>query len=198
MQNPARPGRVDSLANFQIYTLAVRSRAGCFGRREKGEGGTEKTASGSDGTRSGSSASYAVQYSIFLRVCACQCLQGPPRIGCSPTIHPLGGSSRFATRANRLKVRSRQCECRDPAFVKTMPHSLVPCDLVRRLLRLGWRRSVLLNPLNLLSLCLVYRRWNFESFVVCFKWSSRSMSWDLWKIMFLWMVVLEFVVDGSE
>lgn len=90
MQNPARPGRVDSLANFQIYTLAVRSRAGCYGRREKGEGGTEKTASGSDGTRSGSSASYAVQYSIFLRVYAYQCLQGPPRIGCSPTIRPLG------------------------------------------------------------------------------------------------------------
>lgn len=108
------------------------------------------------------------------------------------------GSSRFATRANRLKVWSRQCECRDPAFVKTMPRSLVSRDLVRRLLRLGWRRNVLLNPSNLLSLCLVYRRWNFESFVVCFRRSSRSMSWDLWKIMLLWVVVLEFVVVRSE
>ena len=42
VQNPARPGRVDSLANFQIYTLAVRSRAACFGRREEGEGRRER------------------------------------------------------------------------------------------------------------------------------------------------------------
>lgn len=33
VQNPPRPGRVDSLANFQIYALAVRSRAACFERR---------------------------------------------------------------------------------------------------------------------------------------------------------------------
>lgn len=37
MQNPTRPGRVDSLANFQIYTLAVGSRAGCFEERGRGQ-----------------------------------------------------------------------------------------------------------------------------------------------------------------
>lgn len=38
VQNPTRPGRVDSLANFQIYTLAVRSRAaGCFEKRGEGQ-----------------------------------------------------------------------------------------------------------------------------------------------------------------
>lgn len=38
VQNRGRPGRVDSSANFQIYTLAVRSRAACYGRQRESEG----------------------------------------------------------------------------------------------------------------------------------------------------------------
>lgn len=71
----SRPGRVDSLANFQIYTLAVRSRAGCFEERE----GRKGAASGHwTGTWLGSSsASYTRTMLDFLRarVCACHCLQ---------------------------------------------------------------------------------------------------------------------------
>lgn len=65
----SRPGRVDSLANFQIYTLAVRSRAGCFEERE----GRKGAASGHwTGTWLGSSsASYTRTMLDFLRARVC-------------------------------------------------------------------------------------------------------------------------------
>ena len=52
--------------------LLRQTRRGRRKEREK-EREREKTAPGSDGTRSGSSASYAVQCSIFLRAYACTC-----------------------------------------------------------------------------------------------------------------------------
>lgn len=69
MQNPARPGRVDSLANFQIYTLAVRSRAGCFEKRDEERGKEEGAAWGLDGDMLGDPR-LLLQCSIFFaRVC---------------------------------------------------------------------------------------------------------------------------------
>lgn len=66
----SRPGRVDSLANFQIYTLAVRSRAGCFEERE-GRGRGQLRDIGRGPWLGSSSASYTRTMLDFLRARVC-------------------------------------------------------------------------------------------------------------------------------
>lgn len=66
----SRPGRVDSLANFQIYTLAVRSRAGCFEERE-GRGRGQLRDIGRGPWLGSSSVSYTRTMLDFLRARVC-------------------------------------------------------------------------------------------------------------------------------
>lgn len=93
----SRPGRVDSLANFQIYTLAVRSRAGCFEERE----GRKGAASGHwTGTMVGILHGFLAQCSIFFaRACVCVPLS-------TRTCFPLSPLSCWASFAAREQVES--------------------------------------------------------------------------------------------
>lgn len=72
----SRPGRVDSLANFQIYTLAVRSRAGCFEEREGRKGAASGHWTGTMvGILLGFLHAHNARFSSRACVCACHCLQ---------------------------------------------------------------------------------------------------------------------------
>lgn len=96
----SRPGRVDSLANFQIYTLAVRSRAGCFEERE----GRKGAASGHwTGTMVGILLGFLHAHNARFSSRACVCVPLSTR-----TCFPLSPSrvGQVSRRANRLKVRS--------------------------------------------------------------------------------------------
>lgn len=97
----SRPGRVDSLANFQIYTLAVRSRAGCFEEREGRKGAASGHWTGTMvGILLGFLHAHNARFSSRARVCACHCLQE------LASLSPLSRVGQVSRRANRLKVRS--------------------------------------------------------------------------------------------
>lgn len=100
MQNPARPGRVDSLANFQIYTLAVRSRAGCFEKRDEERGKEEGAAWGLDGDMLGILGFFYGRTMLdFLRACVRASVY-------QNFLSPSPPRGQVSRRANRLKVRS--------------------------------------------------------------------------------------------
>ena len=134
VQNPARPGRVDSLANFQIYTLAVRSRAACFGRREgRRERERGRGAGGQLRGRMGHARDprlltpYNARFSCArVRVHVWdQCLQ---ELYLCRMIPVLSGKFSFRERANRLKLRSPPATnigAGREALAKTKPCSLV-------------------------------------------------------------------------